>query len=202
MLDDEAFYVAQAPFSLAAQRAIALALNSLTFHTHVSPTAPQRPASAAGAAQHAALRRHIQGTLLALHARDVRRPFCAPVLWLAPWARESALSGADRKVLLGGVRRVLLARSEADDDGEAAATAAAGQSSSVANLLQAAPQCVPYGLRVDLFRELLRLDKVGVTGLGLKGQRWEPSITPHVRRSGGALCSAVARSRWACTAAA
>lgn len=64
-------------------------------------------------------------------------------------------------VMMGGVLRVLLSRSQTSDgDNTDTTNTTSGMSSSIADLLQAAPHCVPYSLRVDLFRELLKLDKV------------------------------------------
>lgn len=63
------------------------------------------------------------------------------------------------QALTGAVLRVMLAR--ADEDADAATLReAAGPAGAVVDLLQTAPHSVPYPLRVDMFRQLLSMDKV------------------------------------------
>lgn len=63
------------------------------------------------------------------------------------------------QALTGAVLRVMLARAD-DDADEAAARDAGGPAGAVVDLLQTAPHSVPYALRVDMFRQLLSMDKV------------------------------------------
>lgn len=59
---------------------------------------------------------------------------------------------------------VMLARATADEAGDGKPAEANGPASAVADLLQIAPHSVPYALRVDMFRQLLRMDKESITG--------------------------------------
>lgn len=59
---------------------------------------------------------------------------------------------------------VMLARAAADAAGEGKPAEANSPASSVADLLQIAPHSVPYALRVDMFRQLLRMDKEAIAG--------------------------------------
>jgi ubiquitin-protein ligase E3 C len=123
VLDDHDLHEAQQPLALAQARAIATSLNTLVFHTHfpLPPStaasssggaAPPPPAAAPGAAAAAAapppmdaatlragramLAEHAPLVLRALYERDVRRPFCQPALWLAPYTammRRGSLAG-------------------------------------------------------------------------------------------------------------
>lgn len=63
------------------------------------------------------------------------------------------------QALTGAVLRVMLARAD-DDADEASARDAGGPAGAVVDLLQTAPHSVPYALRVDMFRQLLSMDKV------------------------------------------
>lgn len=59
---------------------------------------------------------------------------------------------------------VMLARAAADAAGDGKPVEANRRASSVADLLQIAPHSVPYVLRVDMFRRLLRMDKQAIAG--------------------------------------
>jgi hypothetical protein len=61
--------------------------------------------------------------------------------------------------LTGMTLCVMLARAAADAEGDAKPAEVSGPASAVADLLQIAPHAVPYALRVDMFRQLLRMDK-------------------------------------------
>lgn len=95
VLDDHDFHDRQEPLGLAQSRAIVTCLNTLVFHTHF----PKPGSAAAGggtAAQQAVdgptlqvaralLSEQAPLVLRALYDRDVRRAYCKPALWLAPY---------------------------------------------------------------------------------------------------------------------
>jgi hypothetical protein len=100
VLDDHDLHEAQQPLPLGQARAIATCLNSLEFHTHF-PAGPGASSGAAGAGARAGAAPLVDAATLrvgramlaeqaplvlrALYERDVRRSFCRPGLWLAPY---------------------------------------------------------------------------------------------------------------------
>ena len=80
------------------------------------------------------------------------------------------------KKLTGLTLCVMLARATADAAGEGKPAETRSPASAVADLLQVAPHSVPYSLRVDMFRQLLRMDKDAIAG-----RRGERKVT--VRRN-------------------
>jgi hypothetical protein len=63
----------------------------------------------------------------------------------------------------GSVLNVMLSRGSDEEDNQIdqrVSRELLGPASSVAELLQTAPYTVPYRLRVDMFRQLLQMDKV------------------------------------------
>lgn len=66
------------------------------------------------------------------------------------------------KKLTGLTLCVMLARAEADTAGAVKPAESNSPAASVADLLQIAPHSVPYALRVDMFRQLLRMDKQSI----------------------------------------
>ncbi|GLI64228.1 hypothetical protein VaNZ11_007426 [Volvox africanus] len=89
VLDDGEFYELQQPLDLAAARAVGTSLNSLVFHTYLpKPHADGSRAVSApgpGDADFALLIEWAPRLLRALYERDVRRPYCQSLLWLAPY---------------------------------------------------------------------------------------------------------------------
>ncbi|GIL45377.1 hypothetical protein Vafri_2627 [Volvox africanus] len=89
VLDDGEFYELQQPLELAAARAVGTSLNSLVFHTYLpKPDANGSravPAPGPGDADFALLVEWAPRLLRALYERDVRRPYCQSLLWLAPY---------------------------------------------------------------------------------------------------------------------
>ncbi|GIL94061.1 hypothetical protein Vretimale_394 [Volvox reticuliferus] len=89
VLDDGEFYELQQPLELAAARAVGTSLNSLVFHTYLPKPAPDGsrpvPAPGPGDANFALLVEWAPRLLRALYERDVRRPYCQSLLWLAPY---------------------------------------------------------------------------------------------------------------------
>ncbi|EFJ40292.1 hypothetical protein VOLCADRAFT_99935 [Volvox carteri f. nagariensis] len=93
VLDDGEFYELQQPLELSAARAVGTCLNSLVFHTYL-PKLPSDGARAApgpgpalgpGDPDFALLLEWAPRLLRALYERDVRRPYCQSLLWLAPY---------------------------------------------------------------------------------------------------------------------
>lgn len=117
--------------------------------------------------------------LRGLYDRDARQQFCQPQLWTAPYsslmAGLAAGSSTQEDGLLSSAAAVvqaLLAGLAGDDAaGVAPPAAAAGRSSpgvggagpslpglrtgAMLSLLRAAPQCVPFHVRLELFRQML-----------------------------------------------
>jgi ubiquitin-protein ligase E3 B len=174
ILDDDEFYESQRPFGLSQQRAIAAAMNALVVASHLSPGAPPPPRGDAGRALSAAAR-----LLRALHARDARRGFCPPPLWLAP-AAGAALEVA-------AAARALSQSGEEEDN--------AGTSGGPHALLRAAPHARPFDERVRVFRAACASDRAaagapaqpgGAADAASQQQQLQPTappITLTVRRS-------------------
>ncbi|GFR45588.1 hypothetical protein Agub_g6983 [Astrephomene gubernaculifera] len=89
VLDDGEFYGQQPrPLSLGAARAVGACLNSLVFHTYLPKGSPPSSDPSPGATSHPAyalLSEWAPKLLRELYERDVRRPYCQPILWLAPY---------------------------------------------------------------------------------------------------------------------
>eukprot|EP00198_Chlamydomonas_reinhardtii_P008168 XP_001697505.1 ubiquitin-protein ligase [Chlamydomonas reinhardtii] len=89
VLDDGEFYDLQQPLELAASRAVGTSLNSLVFHTYLPKPPPDGsrppPPPAEGDPAYALLVEWAPRLLRALYERDVRRPYCQSLLWLAPY---------------------------------------------------------------------------------------------------------------------
>ncbi|KAG2483869.1 hypothetical protein HYH03_017266 [Edaphochlamys debaryana] len=89
VLDDGEFYEAQRPLELAAARAVGASLNSLVYHTYLPKPPPDGsrppPPPAPTDPCFALLTEWAPRLLRALYERHVRRPYCQPLLWLAPY---------------------------------------------------------------------------------------------------------------------
>lgn len=137
---------------------------------------------------------HVQGLLTqyapvvlrGLYERDSRQAFCQPNLWTEPYTNlMTDLQGQQQRQQGGGmvattaaVVQALLVQAgltgEEEDSSTAPAVAmpvagAAGgvpglRTGALLLLLRCAPQCVPFNVRLELFRQMLEQDKVG--GLG------------------------------------
>ena len=155
VLDDDALYVKGDPLPLPATRAIALSLNALVFHSHVSTGLSGQAQVSTGAARHggnevalAAAEACLQG----LYGRNARREFAPVSAWLAPWQaaeradarlRSNTVDGkkpdrsGDKKsdggksALMATALRVLLSRSarETPDDESAGDESTGGDES-------------------------------------------------------------------------
>ncbi|WIA29294.1 hypothetical protein OEZ86_011799 [Tetradesmus obliquus] len=123
------------------------------------------------------------------YERDARQQFCQPNLWTEPYSNMMAgLEAAQQQQQAGGVLAttaavvqallagVGLAAEEDEESGNGSvrassplpSPAAAGGASSIPGLrtgallllLRCAPQCVPFAVRLELFRQMLEQDKV------------------------------------------
>ncbi|KAG2440299.1 hypothetical protein HXX76_004410 [Chlamydomonas incerta] len=218
VLDDGEFYDLQQPLELAASRAVGTSLNSLVFHTYLPKPPPDGsrppPPPAEGDPAYALLVEWAPRLLRALYERDVRRPYCQSLLWLAPYTEmfgtedqppppppprrrplnddydddddfdpSAPAPGPDPAAArigpftAGTVLTSLMyggTSSEDDHEGGGGAGSAAGvaaapalqtkagegcRPSSMAALMKATPQAVPFSRRVDLLRALLAEDK-------------------------------------------
>eukprot|EP00887_Chlorella_sp_A99_P004884 scaffold4.g4884.t1 len=187
--DDEEFHERQPLFSLAQQRAVAAAVNTLVFRTQLPAPAAGGAARSRGAAAgpgvqpaSAMLARAAPLLHRALYERDTRRPYCPSTLWLEPYQALAAAvaaapasagtssseqgaangSSAVEELSTAAVVRVLLQQGEEGGAGAPGAPAGLGAPSrpaAVARILLTAPQCVPFEQRVALFRALIAADK-------------------------------------------
>lgn len=189
VLDDDAFFEGREPFPLATHRAIALSLNSLLFYSYLPKGSASGAAPARLNSMHVGLCTEAAVALRQLYDRQVRRSYCSAAAWLAPW--EHSRDGSedmDGQMLMADVLRVLLARSDADGDGSAVADGGQARATRIADLLAVVPHAVPFGLRVQLFRQLLLFDK--------KSGRWDggaaqgPSARLVVVKRGAVLLDA------------
>ena len=136
VLDDSDFFDAQRPLTLRQHAAVAAALNCLVVRSHL----------AAQAASDATAQRALTAAarlLRVLHARDARRAFVPPQLWLEPAANAPPLQ-------IAAAARAL-ARAA---DGETAPPAGGP-----AAVLLAAPQARPFDERVRVFRAACAADR-------------------------------------------
>ncbi|KAK9832830.1 hypothetical protein WJX81_005036 [Elliptochloris bilobata] len=173
--DDEDFHEGRVPLPLAALRGVATALNTLVYHTQCAAggvSAPDAqgagtPRDAQGSAESGRmLRRWAPAALRALYERDLRRRFCPPAMWLAPFEAEQAASAAsaasaEERFSAAAVVRTLSPPS--DGAGPAprplGCERGGGRPAALAALLSEAPQCVPFGLRVEVFRALVAAER-------------------------------------------
>lgn len=122
------------------------------------------------------------------YERDSRQQFCQPNLWTEPYSNMMASLEASQQQQAGGVLAttaavvqallagVGLAAEEDEENGNsstrptsptAAGVVSVGASSipglrtgALLLLLRSAPQCVPFAVRLELFRQMLQQDKV------------------------------------------
>jgi hypothetical protein len=113
------------------------------------------------------LREWAPAALRALHERDLRRRFCPPALWLAPFEAAHAASAgaggaaADAKERFSAAAVVRALWQPGGDDGgvSAGGLGGGGRPAALAALLAEAPQCVPFALRVEVFRALVAAER-------------------------------------------
>ena len=137
VLDDSDFFDAQRPLSLRQHAALAAALNCLVVRSHLATSAASSDAATQRALTAAAR------LLRVLHARDARRAYVPPQLWLEPAANAPPLQ-------IAAAARALAQAA----DGEAAPPAGGP-----AAVLLAAPQARPFDERVRVFRAACAADR-------------------------------------------
>eukprot|EP00884_Botryococcus_braunii_P011773 jgi/Botrbrau1/20597/Bobra.113_1s0023.1 len=116
----------------------------------------------------AALARWAAVLLRALYERDVRRSYCPPALWLAPFQATDSASKEEREASLTAavVLRGLLSFADATDGGtdqfDALLPGKPGlraKPHELAQMLNEAPHCIPFEDRVHILRSLVAADK-------------------------------------------
>ncbi|GJR59570.1 E3 ubiquitin protein ligase UPL7 isoform X1 [Tanacetum coccineum] len=136
VLDDIEFYEKQVPFTLEQQRRIASMLNTLVYNAlSQNISRHNRPL------MDVAVR-----CLHLLYERDCRHQFCAPALWLSPGKKNRppiAVAARTHEVLSANIR---------SEDSMAI--------SSMHSVITTTPHVFPFEERVEMFRELISMDKV------------------------------------------
>ncbi|KAK9079365.1 hypothetical protein SSX86_001036 [Deinandra increscens subsp. villosa] len=136
VIDDIEFYEKQVPFTLEQQRRIASMLNTLVYNAlSYNVSRQNRPL------MDAAVR-----CLHLLYERDCRHQFCPPDLWLSPAKRNRppiAVAARTHEVMSANIR---------SDDSLAI--------SSMHSVITTTPHVFPFEERVQMFRELISMDKV------------------------------------------
>ncbi|KAI3791842.1 hypothetical protein L2E82_05705 [Cichorium intybus] len=136
VLDDIEFYEKQVPFTLEQQRRIASMLNTLVYNAlNYNITWNNRPLMDASVR-----------CLHLLYERDCRHQFCPPELWLSP-----AKKNRPPIAVAARTHEVLLSNSRSDDSLAI---------SSMHSVITITPHVFPFEERVQMFRELISMDKV------------------------------------------
>ncbi|KAL3532022.1 hypothetical protein ACH5RR_005543 [Cinchona calisaya] len=135
VLDDIEFYEKQVPFTLEQQRKITSGLNTLVYNAVSLGVGPQNKPLMDSAVR----------CLHLLYERDCRHQFCPPALWLAPGeGNRPPIAVAAR------THEVLSATLRLDE---------ASASSSMVSVISITPHVFPFEERVEMFRELVNMDK-------------------------------------------
>ena len=186
VLDDDEFFIAQTPFSLSEQRAVAAAANTLVARERLRRV-PSCDPLASSASHDLALDRYwvtaaCASLLRALVTRDERRSFAPDGLWLAP-AREETLRrdvrssreiapplspAAAASALLGMSSEELSSGSitSASEDGASVTTRRAVlQERGFAAFLRDCPHALAFETRTEIFRALVVADRARL-GIG------------------------------------
>ncbi|XP_024985586.1 E3 ubiquitin-protein ligase UPL7 isoform X2 [Cynara cardunculus var. scolymus] len=136
VLDDIEFYEKQVPFTLEQQRRIASMLNTLVYNALSHNVALQnRPL------MDAAIR-----CLHLLYERDCRHQFCPPALWLSPAKKNRP------PIAVAARTHEVLSTNLGSDDSLVI--------SSMHSVITTTPHIFPFEERVQMFRELISMDKV------------------------------------------
>ena len=160
VLDDSEFFEAQKPLSLREHVALAAALNCLVVASHLAPSPAGGVANLDPMAQRAL--GAASRLLRVLHARDARRAFCAPQLWLQPAAGAPPLQVA------------AAARALAQ-----AADGCPPPAGGPAALLLAAPQSRPFDDRVRVFRAACAADRAASGAMQQPGSNARDDALPE-----------------------
>jgi hypothetical protein len=160
VLDDAEFFDAQKPLSLREHVALAAVLNCLVVSSHLAPSPAGGVANLDSMAQRAL--GAASRLLRVLHARDARRAFCAPQLWLQPAAGAPPLQVA-------AAARALAQTADG-------CTPPAG---GPAALLLAAPQSRPFDDRVRVFRAACAADRAAAGAMQQPGSNVRDDALPE-----------------------
>jgi hypothetical protein len=210
VLDDDEFFVAQTPFSLSEQRAVAAAANTLVARERLRRVPSCDLSSASSASHDLALDRRgvaaaCASLLRALVTRDERRSFVPDGMWTAP-ASEEALRrdvrssreiapplppAAAASALLGmSSESSSESITSASEDGASVTTRRADRG--FAAFLRDCPHALAFETRREIFRALVVADRarlgIGAQAGGVdadratQGQRVRPVARLHIRR--------------------
>ncbi|XP_027070608.2 E3 ubiquitin-protein ligase UPL7 [Coffea arabica] len=135
VLDDIEFYEKQVPFTLEQQRKISSMLNTLVYNAVSGSVGPHNRTLMDSAIQ----------CLHLLYERDCRHQFCPPALWLSPGERNRL------PIAVAARTHEVLSATVIPDDASAP--------SSMASVITLTPHVFPFEERVEMFRELINMDK-------------------------------------------
>ena len=206
VLDDDEFFIAQTPFSLSEQRAVAAAANTLVARERLRRV-PSCDPLASSASHDIALDRYwvtaaCASLLRALVTRDERRSFAPDGLWLAP-AREETLRRDVRSsreiappLSPAAAASALLGMSSELELSSESITSASEESPSAdrgfAAFLRDCPHALAFETRTEIFRALVVADRarlgIGAQAGGVdadratQGQRVRPVARLRIRR--------------------
>ncbi|XP_042388192.1 E3 ubiquitin-protein ligase UPL7-like isoform X1 [Zingiber officinale] len=157
VLDDIEFYEKQVPFTLQQQRKIAASLNTFVYNSLVHCANNYRSVIDIAVK-----------CLNLLYERDCRHKFCPSCLWLAParkgWIPVAAAARA-HEAAFSNLQAVDVSTIPA-----------------VSSILTTVPHLYPFEERVQMFRELIKLDKVSRRMTGEVSEPGSSSIGIVVRR--------------------
>ncbi|XP_021737799.1 E3 ubiquitin-protein ligase UPL7-like isoform X1 [Chenopodium quinoa] len=157
VLDDIEFYEKQVPFSLEQQRKIASMLNTLVYNGLLHNTDRQNKPIMDAASR----------CLQMLYERDCRHRFCPPSLWLSP-ARKS-------RPPIAMAARTHEVQSEVRSDDNLTFP-------NMGSFITVTPHVYPFEERVQMFRELIKMDKTSRRMAGELNAPGERSVAIVVRR--------------------
>eukprot|EP00210_Caulerpa_lentillifera_P006840 g6539.t1 len=158
VLDDEDFHQRQHPLSLSQNRAIAVFLSNLAYSTYckgetaASVYSSQTPLMK-GQDWKKVIKEYFPVLLQALYERDNRTVFCPSELWLSPFLSNK--TQIDETAFSAFTFEQILASRSNNIHSESSSS----QINGLCNLLLAAPQCIPFKNRVQIFRNLIQTDK-------------------------------------------
>jgi len=160
----------QRPLSLGENRAVAAVLCNLAFNTYYRK--PSELAKRTDQTQKwiSVLDQYFPVLLRRLYERDNRRQFCPVELWLAPFS--TTISPGEAAQISPAVLQAVLNRTSRSRPHiyslaifslgatEEAISSSTAYVMGLVNLLLTAPQCIPFNKRVEIFRDLIKSDKV------------------------------------------
>ncbi|PKU78379.1 E3 ubiquitin-protein ligase UPL7 [Dendrobium catenatum] len=158
ILDDIEFYEKQVPFTLQQQQKIASVLNTFVYNSLIHNTVQNRKPVVDAAVK----------CLHFLYERDCRHKFCPSSLWVAP-------TGRGRIPIAAAARAHEAARSNLQ-------LGDASNIPSMSSVLTTVPHVFPFEERVQMFRELVKMDKVVRRAAGEVSASGLSSVEIVVRR--------------------